>query len=74
MIGKIAEQLEESNLASSLELDVLVHVEEEHEVEEKAGGGEDVPHLFRILINIISSTIIRSFVAGFTVLIMISNN
>ena len=31
LIGKIAGQLEDSNLASSLELDVLVHVEEEHE-------------------------------------------
>ena len=44
--------LEDCNLASPLELDVLVHVEEEHEGKEEADGGKNVPHLFRIRMKI----------------------
>ena len=52
-------QSEDSNVAPPLELDVLVHVEEEHEGEEEAGGGQHVPHLVRIVMNIWTTVMMR---------------
>ena len=49
LIGKIAGQLEDSNLASSLELDVLVHVEEEHERGVEPASRQHVPDLVRMI-------------------------
>ena len=50
-VDDIVLKSEDSNLASPLELDVLVHVEEEHEHEVHGHSWENMPHL-QVKVNI----------------------